>query len=250
MTILDAHLHLPYWGTDIDDKSRILLAKLDEHSIDYGIVIADSLGESTIGTSEEIVRLAGKEKRLFAVIGVSPLAGINLHYVANTLDQKRAVGVKLYPGHEPFTLEDSRLIPLYEELEKRRVPLLVHTEWTKDGKAVPHPSEVARVARKFPDLPVVVCHCWKGNALEAVATVAGLHNVYYELSSMLEGDAREAESLLSTLMQKAPSRVLFGSDYASCELDGQLEKLSKMVRGDARTKVLFENANKLYRLNV
>ena len=111
--IIDSHLHLPVFSNlkSLEDKKAQLLADLKMNGIMAAIVIADSESPSVIGTNEECVCLFGDCHNIFIMLGISPL----LDYIENLakaewyLKMKKAVGIKVFPGHEHFYINDPKL---------------------------------------------------------------------------------------------------------------------------------------------
>ena len=48
--IIDSHLHLPWEAETMEIKKAALLAELERNSVEKGLVIADSVPESVIGS--------------------------------------------------------------------------------------------------------------------------------------------------------------------------------------------------------
>jgi len=135
--IIDAHMHLPvYSGLEtLEDKKIQLLFScwltLKEIKFLLPVVMADSELQSAIGNNEECVNLFSDCDNVFVVAGISPLIDFqnNLNRIENYLCQKKIVGVKLYPGHEQFYLNDPRLESVFLLCEAFDVPVAVHTGW-------------------------------------------------------------------------------------------------------------------------
>ena len=102
--VIDAHLHLPWQDKykTVEEKYEYLKYEMNENNIDYGILIADSELESSIGNNKQCLEIVNNNPRLSLVYGFSPLERYEeqLNEVDELLLNKKIVGVKLYPGHE------------------------------------------------------------------------------------------------------------------------------------------------------
>lgn len=134
--IIDSHLHLPWQDecSTIEKKLERLQREMKENGIDYGILIADSILDSNIGNNEQCLKAISNSNNLFLVFGFSPLEGLDdqLIFARELLEEKKIVGVKLFPGHEDFCMNDPRIKDVISLCIKYGVPLLVHTEWNSE----------------------------------------------------------------------------------------------------------------------
>ncbi len=135
-TIIDCHLHLP-WESEyksIDEKRLRLDKELKNNSVDYGILIADSISESSIGNNYECFEVINDSSNLFMMFGFSPLERVaeQLLLANEMLKSKKVVAVKIYPGHEDFCANDARLDEIIGICIKYDKPLVIHTAWDSD----------------------------------------------------------------------------------------------------------------------
>ncbi len=185
--IIDAHLHLP-WPEEyptIEKKLKRLQEEMHYHNIEHGLLISDSLLETNIGNNEECLWAVNQVKNLSLVFAFSPLSRLEeqLEYLEELLKEKKLVGLKLYPGHEDYCLNDPRLGEPIKLCLEYQIPLLIHTEWNADSyPQYGHPYFVKQLAEKNEDLKIVACHVWLPRVLESFQQTQELKNVYYDLS--------------------------------------------------------------------
>ncbi|MBR4199666.1 MAG: amidohydrolase [Oscillospiraceae bacterium] len=254
MMITDAHLHLPVGDAypTLQSKKEKLLAELDENHAARCIVIADSWQETEIGTTDELTALFPRQaqSRVFVVGGISPLVQFEetLADLRRHLEQKQIVGIKLYPGHEPFCLTDARLSSVYETALQYQVPVLFHSGWE-------HPEygdadAAAAVLERYPELRLVCCHCWYPQIGKCMQMLA-YPNLYFDLSSVAD-EAEVPEQIASgvrRLTEAVPERVLFGSDSFGCSMAQHIRFLRDMHLPPETERLVFhENAGRLYQL--
>lgn len=251
--IIDAHVHLPVGEecNSLQQKKGKLLREMKENHVNICIVISDSCLESAIGTMDECVELFRETNNVYVVGGISPFFEFKtqLQKLKYYLDKKLVFGIKLFTGHEEFYLTDERLKEVYEFAIQYNVPVLFHSGW---GNAQYSDAElVAEVAKKYPELKLVCCHCFYPD-IEKCQLLVEYANVYFDISSVADDETilADIEAKIKELIEVVPERVLFGSDYAGCNQKEHVQfvrklELSKVVE----RKVFKENAMRVYSIS-
>lgn len=217
--IIDAHVHLPVEDECIllQQKKERLLQELKKNQVSQCIVISDSCLESTIGTLDECVELFRENRNVHVVGGISPFFEFKtqLMKMKHYLDKKLVVGIKLFTGHEEFYLTDERLKEVYELAIQYNVPVLFHSGW--DNSQYSDVVLVAELARKYPELKLVCCHCFYPK-IEKCELLVEYPNVYFDISSIADDETilEDVGVKIKRLIEVVPERVLFGSDYSGC----------------------------------
>lgn len=267
--IIDAHLHLPWQDeySTIEEKLERLQKEMRDNGIDYGVLIADSILESSIGNNEECLSVVSNANNLFLVFGISPLERLDeqLLYCEKLLRENKVVGIKLYPGHEDFCMNDSRIKDIINLCIKYEVPLLIHTEWnSEDYPQYSHPYFIKQLAQNNSDLNIICCHIWNPRVIESLKLTQEISNVFYDISSFCMGKQfikdhpktlfpRKEKSIeyLRHLMETCGERVIFGSDYGSLSMAEHLELvLEAGLKDDEIRNILYKNANNLFDLGL
>ena len=146
--------------------------------------------------------------------------------VAAALRSGRFCGIKVYHcyANRPDTMHAklAEYAPdwMWEILHEVRGVLLLHL--VRDG-AIEDPSnqqEVRRLCRAYPNMRLILAHIARSfnyrNARRGLHTVADLDNVVVDTSAVCESEAFRA-----ALKVLGPRRVLWGSDFAVCEIRGR-----------------------------
>ncbi|MGO3017968.1 MAG: amidohydrolase family protein [Anaerococcus sp.] len=265
--IIDAHLHLPWEDkyTKLSDKLARLKAELKENNIEYGIIIADSVLESTIGNNKECLDLLVDEKKFFMLYGFTPLVRktSQLDEIYKLFKEQKIVGVKIYPNHEGFYVDSNLLDELYVLCESNKIPVAIHTEYWDNYKDYSNPERVKIIAENYQNLIIICCHSFWPKCNEALKYIIPLKNVYLETSALYAGneiykshpgefmDELDTIKFIQKLVQIIPHRVIYGSDYASCDLYKNLDLINKALnKRETKQLILFENAKKIYNLPV
>ncbi|MFY0532448.1 amidohydrolase family protein [Nannocystis pusilla] len=225
---VDVHVHLV--GGAVDE----LLAALDRNAIAAAVVIASPHLDPALGLAPGpdarmhgwreandalLAATAAHRARLFPFVAVEP-AEVDIPALEGWF-QGGARGVKLYFGHQKLharPLDDPAHASLFEWLEQRSVPVLVHVN------TVRYRDELARVLRAHPRLELVCAHlCGSRTDLDRLA---GLLREFPRLRVDTSHGAglpgvdgftaiEEDRDRLRALIEFQPERFLFGSDLVT-----------------------------------
>ena len=125
-------------------------------------------------------------------------------------------GVKLGPMYAGFDPRDSKLDDLYAACVKHNLPVLYHvgTSFVRFGPLeFSRPILIDAVARRFPDLKIIMAHLghpWEG---ETIAVIRKHPNVYADISALHYRPWQFYNSMLLAQEYGAMHKILFGSDY-------------------------------------
>jgi len=247
MKIVDAHMHLgPCRVFDVEVKAEELLNNMERNGITASIVQPFPGAPDVKKIHQEIARLASENPgRIFGMASLNPHQDDDTYFAELDMLVKdyKFVGVKLHTiGHaiNPLSKDATKV---FEAARKLGIPVMVHT-----GPGVPFslPSLVILRAKQFPDVNIILAHAGNGMVLsdEIIPTVSICKNVYVETSwsSILEKQA-----FIRTL---GADRIIFGSDLPiNTPIELYQYKMLNLSHEELE-KILFENANKLFRLGL
>ena len=265
--IIDTHVHLPWQDeySTIEEKKTELKAQMEKNGIDYAIVIADSYLQTNIGSNEEVIDAIKEESSLFCIFGYSPLERQQEQLEQAELYLKKDLikGIKVYPGHENFSMNDIRLEPVYKLCMKYDVPLVIHTEWNSDRfPQYSHPLFIREIAERYPSLQIVCSHMWLAKAMFCFDMVKDTPNINIDISAFMMGeellkkyssfpDLDKATQILKSIFEYCPERIMYGSDYGSLSMEDHLKLVNNgQFDEEAMNKLLFDNANRIYHLGL
>lgn len=249
--IIDAHMHLPVCGTDLETRKNQLLYDMKRDNVDFGIVISDSELESDIGSMDDCITLFGECSNVFVSAGISPRIGFNaqLTKLRRYLAEGRVIAVKIYCGHEPIYIDDITLKPLFDTAREFCVPVMFHSGW--DNAQFAAPDRVKTAARAYQDLRFVCCHCFYPKIERCFEELKEFPNVYFDLSSIADDPAHipAVKEALERFVPQMPERFVFGSDYAGCDRNRHIELCNGLDIPIQYKEMLFGlNARRLYGL--
>ncbi|MBR5090671.1 MAG: amidohydrolase family protein [Ruminiclostridium sp.] len=147
-------------------------------------------------------------------------------------------GVKLHPDCQKFRIDDKHAMEMYEAIDGR-VPILFHTGDKRYNYS--NPDSFLAAAKRFPKQKMIGAHLggytvWE----EAVKTLAGLENVWFDESSSLAFITPEKAK--EYILTYGEDRVFFGSDYPMWSAKDELERFDRIDLTDTqREKILWKN---------
>lgn len=173
-------------------------------------------------------------------------------------------GLKLFAPLLRGPVDDESLDPLWATAQRLGVPVLVHVgHYGSAGglSASPHdsPNHLARVARRYPELSIVVPHFGVQHVQELLFAAWACPNIHVDTSGSNQWVRWMPYRLtLDDLFRRCyetigPSRIVFGSDsswfprgYVTRYLDDQLRICREMAMPDDHLRAIFAgNAERL-----
>ena len=184
--------------------------------------------------------------------------------VEEHLKRDSCCGVKLYPGYNRIWLADPVYKPVYELAARYDKPVAVHMGLTSHPKAYlkySHPLVLDEAAADNHKTRFVMCHFGNPFLDSAVAVLEKNPNVCADLSGLLEGRVdldgyfrQQAgyAGLLRTWMTALCGweKLMFGTDWPIVNLEEYIAFIRRLVPEEQWEKVFYENAKRVYGLNV
>ena len=191
-----------------------------------------------------------------------------LNFTVQELDEIReliragsVVGLKLYPGYEPFYPADEKLTPVYRLAAETGVPVMIHCgdTYTPKGKIkFSHPLNVDEVAVDNPDVNFLICHLGNPWIRDTMEVIYKNSNVYTDISGLVLGDFSDRfEKYMHKQLQEMlvygaePDKCLFGTDWPISSMESYVDFMDSLgIPQRDKSKMMYENAVKLFRLPV
>ena len=277
MTRVDAHLHL--WDLTVSDyrwltpdlgelyqsfPPELALAELRAAGVDAAVLVQ---AEDSERDTEYMLDVAERYPWVAGVVGWVQLddPGRAEQQLDHWQENPRFCGVRHLVHEDPRdVLRLPEVLESLRVLAARDVPLDVPDAWPR------HLDDVEEVARRLPDLTVVVDHLAKppevGTAdhdrwRSSIAAVAALPNTVAKFSGLQRPGRpvtpERARALWETALQLfGPSRLMYGSDWPMTVVAGGYQEtwqvVSPLVREltpDEQSAVLGGTATRVYRLS-
>ncbi len=198
---------------------------------------------------------------VFCAFGaVDPWKGkVALREIERCSSELGLVGIKFHPNAQEFFLNDQRFYPLYALMEKLGLLMMVHTGMSGAGAGSPGGRGfklkysapipyIDDVAADFPGLTIIMAHpSWPWQE-EQLAVVSHKGNVYMDLSGW--SPKYFQPSLIQYANSRIQDKVMFGSDFPMIQPERWLKDFAQApFKDELRSKILLENARKLFKLS-
>lgn len=157
-------------------------------------------------------------------------------------------GVKLHHDVQQFKLDDYRCLKIYELLEERGLPLLLHTgDFRYDYS---NTNRLKPILETYTNLTVIAAHFGGWSLWEkATEELAGYPNLFVDCSSSLCAISPETAQRL--IRKYGADRVLFGTDYPMWDPSEELARFNAIpLTEEERQQVLWKNADRLFGLGL
>jgi len=210
-------------------------------------------------SSEEIAEQAAAHGDVLIAFGsVDPLRADAVEHARRLVTEHGVRGFKFHPSLQGFSPADSRMYPLWAEIESLGVPALFHTGQTGIGAGLPggrgiklrlsDPMLLDDVAADFPSLTVILAHPSVPWAESAISMATHKSNVYIDLSGW--SPRYFPPSLVRAANSYLQDKVLFGTDYPLLTPERWLRDFETLdLKPGVRPKILKDNAVRLLGLD-
>lgn len=175
-----------------------------------------------------------------------------LHFGHQELGLK---GIKLLPVYAGFYPQESRLDPLWQYASKHALPVILHTGTTFVSQApldCTLPRHLDAVARRFPEVKIVLSHLGHPYEGECVAVIRKHPQVYADVSALHYRPFQLYHSLMLVQEYGVWPKLLFGSDYPFTTVDASiagLRGLNRMLAGTSLPRLAEEEIEALIHRN-
>jgi len=252
--VIDAHIHIKahgdWFGRKIDASCETVVKQMRSAGINKGLILA----LAQLNQNDYVRAVCEKSGgSLFALAGFDPLRE-ELSDLEKYLQSDCFKGVKLHPRRDNFSAMNEKLFPLYEKAE--------NNSWAINFDVFGHsttlpmdelrPTVFDRIAKKFPDLNIVLSHCCTPWVLEAFFVAKSNPNVYLDCSFIIS--RYEKSSVITDLLYTArhlDRKLIYGSDFPE-EPVNRYYSLAKIAFKDLpeekKSNIFGNNAVRAYNL--
>jgi len=155
-------------------------------------------------------------------------------------------GVKMHPYYQDFHLDEARLLPMYEELCRQELILLMHTGFdiAFPRLRLASPDRIVAVADRFPELKLVTSHLGAWEQWDEVEELLMGRPIYMDISYTL--DQIDRDQARRILTNHPPGYLLFGTDSPWADQAETLELLRGLDLGEElERRITRENGRRL-----
>lgn len=232
-------------GQEVDLTVRYGAYRESAASCEHTVVFGGKARLSGLWVEDDYVAqyVAADPQRLTGFLSVDPTQPgwqDELHQGHQELGLK---GIKLLPMYAGFFCHDQFLDPLWEYATEQRLPVILHAGTTFISQAPLEctlPRHLDNVARRYPDVTLVLAHLGHPYEGETVAVIRKHPHVYADISALHYRPFQLYHSLMLVQEYGVWSKVLFGTDYPFTTVDASvagLRQLNEMLQGTALPRI-------------
>ena len=232
------------WKAPLDGKVSSLLKSMDEAGVDISVVCSIATKPKQFQPILEWSKDISSD-RLIPFPSLHPSDSDAAEHV-RIIHEEGFKGIKFHPYYQDFDLAGERLFPIWENVERYDLIVVVHTgfdiAYPRTRKA--DPERMAKVIEVFPRLKFVATHLGAWEDWEEVEKHILGRPVYMEVSFSIPylGSKRAREMML----RHPADCLLFGTDSPWAGQKETLDSLRVLDLGAEREKkILFDNAGRL-----
>ena len=217
-----------------------LVGALDAAGIDYAMVFSAATTAHQVESINRYIWGEAQKQPKFIPCGTLHAAYENYKEELAWMREHGIFGVKIHPEFQHFVLDDERLFPMYEEMERNDMFLIAHMGDPRVMVSGPH--RMIPIATTFPKLRCISAHLgnWGDWDIEKIRPLATLPNMYTDISSSFSY-VEDKEPLYGILAEYDPTHVFYGSDYPIWSPIKELEKAKALHLDEAFLEDIFFN---------
>lgn len=228
----------------LDGRVSSLLASMDKNNIEKSVIcsIATKPGQfdPILAWSKEI-----SSDRIIPFPSIHPEDPRAADRVSE-IREAGLKGIKFHPYYQSFDLDEKRLLPVYERIEREGLIVVMHTGYDLAFERVKKadPEKIVRVMEAFPSLKLVTTHLGAWEDWEEVERHIAGKKIYMEVSFSL--DCADRDTARRIIMNHPEDHVLFGTDSPWADQGEAVRLLQGLELGpDLERRILRENGLKL-----
>ncbi len=266
--LIDCHVHLNVYHESEARPTRQnvedLFDKMKMHGVDHAVVITSYKVDADRPSAEELIGILAGDPRTTVVEGLRWRgdARTDLYTMEERISSGVVKGIKLYPGYEPYAINDPSLETVIRIAVKYDVPVMIHTGDTYSKRAKvrhAHPLLVDDLAVDYPDAKFIICHLGNPWFQDAAEVLYKNDNVYADMSGLTLGDFDyEFERYMVTRLKDMitymgdPGRqLLYGSDWPLVRMGPYVKFLEDLgLPEEQKENVAWKTAARLFRIDV
>lgn len=155
-------------------------------------------------------------------------------------------GVKIHPDTQKFYIDDKGMYELYDYLQEKEIPILVHTGDYRYEYS--HPKRLKKVLTDFPKLTAIGAHFGGWSLFDLALEYLQDTNCYVDTSSSIKYlGVKRAKELIDIY---GAERVLFGTDFPMWDAEQELSYFERMnLTNEQLELIMHENAERILKIN-
>ena len=263
--IIDVHTHLDdhmHTGLPAEKRLQQLLETMKRNKIDHAFVCADVDPHEKMLSNDELLKLIESHKQLHLVAKIPLAACVSASYlekIRKRISEGKIIGIKLYPGYEPFYPHDPKYKNVYNICEEFDIPVMFHSGdvMEKGYLRYAQPLHVDEVASARPNLKIIICHMGNPWTLDTAAVTFKNENVYADMAGLFyqrldNGMKLFLENKIEEFVRwnARGEKLIFGSDWPICDVGDTIKLINDNpdLSNKDRDFIFSANAKKLFKI--
>ncbi|HSW16302.1 MAG TPA: amidohydrolase family protein [Ramlibacter sp.] len=238
-----------------EQSMTAFMEEFEQAGIDLGVVMGRT-APPAFGSvpNEDVAELVRSYPKQF--VGFGSVGGPDIKASLAEIDRIVDFGLKgvaMDNGYWSMHEDDERLFPVYEKIQKAGLLLsLTSSMFIGDDMSYSMPVHIQRVAKRFPELPILVPHgAWPWTT-EMCAVAFQCSNVHLLMDFYMHvPNMPGAQEYLRSANYFLSHRILYGSSYPVWSLGQSIEQFRALdfASEEIRARCLGGNAVRLLRLS-
>lgn len=277
MKIIDAHIHFSDIASfketagdvsKLDYSSKGLMKEFADANVVLGIGMGvtetktEGFPDSSVPTPMGLDLESNFPKSVVYCPGINPftLDTEALKRLEVTVQDPRAVGIKIYLGYYPFYAYDDVYQDVYRLAAKYELPVVFHTGDTYSELGLlkySHPLTIDEVAVKHRDVNFMMAHFGDPWTLDGAEVVYKNRNVYADLSGLVVGTAEDVKRYKDSprffnhlrhalTFTDNYSKFLFGTDWPLVPIQPYIDFIKEIIPEEYHEDVFYKTALKVF----
>ena len=152
-------------------------------------------------------------------------------------------GLKLAPIYQLFDPTSADCYPLYAKAEELQMPIMWHqgTSYIRVGPLdLSNPVMIDPVARRFPDLKMIIAHMGHPWFAEMACVVRKHPNVYTDISALVSRPWQFWQAMACAMEYGVTQKILLGTDFPFFDCNqtiAALRNINAVVEGTALPRI-------------
>jgi predicted TIM-barrel fold metal-dependent hydrolase len=268
--LIDCHVHLNNYhesgqeSRPTEQNVRDLFDKMAQWGVDHAVVLTSYKVDVDRPSVESLIDILAGDPRTTVVEGLRWRGAerTDLFKMEERIASGQVRGIKLYPGYEPYAINDASLETVFRIAAKHQVPVMIHAgdTYSKTAKIRnAHPLLIDDIAVDYPDVNFIMCHLGNPWFNDAAEVLYKNDNVFADISGLVLGDfSYEFEKYMLQRVQdmiaymgKPGRQLLYGSDWPLVRMGPYVKFLDDLALPDeSKENIAWKTAARLFRIDV
>jgi hypothetical protein len=241
--VIDVHQHVGPWPFPGKwDGIELNLELMERRGIDVAIISStEAIVDDTVAGNARLADDLAGHPNLLGYVTLNPrFPELSSRQIEKYAGHPQFVGFKIHTSYSGTAMGEPRMAALFESMAASPRPLLIHT-W---GAAAV--GALAALARRHPQLPIVLAHAGGDAWREAIAAARAQPNLWLEFAA----SSPERTRIERAVEALGAERVLFGTDATLFDPQYMLSCFAEAQIPDAsRSLIMGGNAAQLFGLD-